>query len=163
MTTSKAKVEPALTASAEAVQQTFTGGSDLMALFGSHEQATYRVPVIFWPDGTPKSGFIVVGRASPQYQGAYMKIRIKNTQASAIRGNPLDIKTDEGAEVFIRTLNENVRLQSTAATVGWFGWEINGVDAVFDPDMVQTMFNRNPSWEESVLAAVERDANFIKG
>jgi hypothetical protein len=143
---------------------TQTTGSDLVALLSDNQTpVTFRVPVIFDADGNDKSGFIIVGRNSQQYMSIQETIRVENVKRSSRTSTKIDTTTDVGAETAIKLADENERRTVVAVTVGWFGWQVQGTDAPFDPDTVVKMFEKYPTWQDKVNDALNKDSNFFKG
>lgn len=140
-----------------------TTGFDIGNLNADVEQVTFDVPFIFNSDGEPETGFKIVGKNSPEYQTAQNAARIEGIKKAGVRKAPLDTSTDTGAETYSRQLAGVESRLSVAVVVGWFGITKDGVDLPFDIDTVKAIFKKYPTWREKVGAALENDANFIKG
>lgn len=125
-------------------------------------QVTHRVPVIFDADGNPKSGFIIVGKNSPQYMESTEKTRIGSIMKSAARKRPLDTTTEQGAKILTSTLDNNELNTAIAVTVDWFGWDVEGKPAQFDRNIVEKMLNKFPTWKAKIINDLDNDGNFIK-
>lgn len=146
-----------------AQDQTSNVGVDLDSILNfDTAQITYRVPVIFDADGEPKSGFIIVGKNSPQYLDATGKVRVGNIMKSAVRRKPLDTSTEEGAKILTATLDNNSMNTALAVTVGWFGWQVEGQDAQFDRATLEKMLTKFPTWKDRIINDLDNDGNFIK-
>lgn len=135
---------------------------DLTNLLTEDTPVTFKVPVVFDADGNPVSGFVIVGKNSPQYQVVDKKVRVDNVMRSSNRKTAIDSSTEAGAETLIRTVDLNQRATALAITVGWYGFTMNGAETPFDQDTVAKMFDRFPTWQTKVLTALEVDANFLK-
>jgi hypothetical protein len=128
------------------------------------EQPTFKVAVILDAEGEDKSGFIIQGKNSPEYQAEARSIRIDSLQKSSKRKTALDASTAEGAGVVANLIDSNDCRLAMSVVTGWFGFvDGTGVDAVFDKATVKKMFAKFPTWREKVSSALEVDANFIKG
>lgn len=138
-------------------------GFDLSNLDAEAGPAVHQVSVIDDLDGNPVSGFIIVGKNSPQYQAAAREIRKDNIKRASKRKTQIDASTDQGAEVIARTVEESDRKTALAVVTGWFGMKQNGQLMSFDKAIVEKMFKKYPQWQAKVLAALEDDANFMKG
>lgn len=123
---------------------------------------THSVSVIDDVDGNSVSGFVIVGKNSNEYQSAVRAIRIENIKRAAKRKTQIDSSTDEGAAFIARTVDQSDRTTALAVTVGWYGMNSGGKPMAFDKMVVERMFQRYPTWQQKVLAALEEDANFIK-
>lgn len=138
-------------------------GFDLSNLEVESGPAVHQVSVIDDLDGNPVSGFVIVGKNSPQYQKVTRDIRIANIKRASKRKGQIDASTDNGAEVIARTVEESDRMTALAVVTGWFGMMQNGQLMSFDKSVVEKMFKKYPQWQAKVLAALEDDANFTKG
>lgn len=138
-------------------------GFDLLDLLkDTPEPATFNVDVIFDADGNPVSGFIIVGKNSPQFQAVEKKVRVENVMRSSNRKTAIDGSTESGAETLIRTVDINQRATAMGITVGWYGFLLNGTETPFDSDTVSKMLDKFPTWQNKILAALEADSNFLK-
>jgi hypothetical protein len=137
-------------------------GFDVDSLDGDIEQNTHRCSVIDDEDGNPKSGFIMVGKNSPEFQAVVNRIRIDNIKRAAKRKQQLDTSTDEGAGVVARTVAANDRATAMAVVTGWFGMLREGAEMQFDKAIVERMFNKFPQWQVKVLQDLEAESNFTK-
>lgn len=139
-------------------------GSDLMALLNPEDktEATAKVPLIFNDVGDAVSGLIIVGKNSPQAQVASRKVQVAQVMRSANRKTALDTTTETGAGALLDTVELNNQAMALAVTVGWYGFSMNGAEAVFDPEAVAAMFKKFPSFQDKVLKTLEVEANFLK-
>jgi hypothetical protein len=126
------------------------------------QEVTHKVAVIEDEDDNPISGFVIVGKNSPQYQEAANAIRTENIKRGSKRKKQLDGSTDEGAAVIARTVKANEKTIALAVVIDWFGFNSNGQAIPFDKAMVEKMFEKKPQWQAQVNAALETDANFMK-
>lgn len=141
-----------------------SNGFDLDALQTDAATAvTFRVPVIFDEDGNEKSGFIIVGKNSAEYQAAARVVRIAGLQAASKRKGPVDTSTEEGAAAMAKRFDESEMTLACSVVKDWFGFATNGVAAPFDKAMANKLLARFPTWLDKITAAVEVDANFMKG
>jgi hypothetical protein len=136
-------------------------GFDISAL-DTEDQATHRVAVIEDVEGNPVTGFIIVGKNSPEYQEVANQNRIENIKRAAKRKQQIDTSTDAGAKVVVDTVSSNDRKTALAVTVGWFGMLSGGKELPFDKAIAEKMFDKKPTWQEKVLKELEADANFTK-
>ncbi len=141
-----------------------TASTDLMSLLNPEvkEEATAKVPLVFDGLGDPVSGLIIVGKNSPQARNAARSVQVATVMRSNNRKSALDASTETGAEALIDTVELNNSAMALAVTVGWYGFAMNGADAVFDPEAVAAMFKKFPTWQEKVLRTLEAEANFLK-
>ena len=126
------------------------------------QAATHKVAVIEDADGEAISGFIIVGKNSPEYQAASNAVRHENIKRAGKRSKQVDTSTDEGAAALAKTVTSNERTIALAITVGWFGFNLEGSPMTFDKTMVEKLFDKFPQWQVRVNAALENDANFMK-
>lgn len=125
--------------------------------------STFRVSVIDYANGEPKSGFVIVGKNSEEYRKAAHHIRVEGLMRASKRKSLLDTSSTEGAESMAEAIEINDIRQATAVVVDWFGFANNGVVAPYDAAVVKRMLVKFPTWRQKVLDALENDANFIKG
>jgi hypothetical protein len=125
-------------------------------------QATHKVGVVFNDDGEPVSGFLIVGKNSPQYQEANNSVRAENIKRAAKRNKQVDASTDEGAKIISRTVMSNEKTIVSAVVVDWFGFLKGGEPLSFDKAVVDKMLTAFPTWQTAISAALENDANFMK-
>lgn len=138
-------------------------GMDLDSLLNMDvAQVTYRVAVIHDEEGNQKSGFIIVGKNSPQFLNSTRQTRVKNVMKSAARRKPLDTATEEGAKILTSTLDDNELNTAVAVVVDWFGWDVEGRPATFDQSTVEKMLTKFPTWRSKVINDLDNDGNFIK-
>lgn len=122
---------------------------------------THKCAVITDAEGKPLAGFIMVGKNSSQYRGIQRELRTEGLQKSANRQQPVDTKTPEGAALVIDTIDEqNTRTACTVVT-GWFGFGADGEEVPFDSTKLPEIFAQMPSWQDKVLADLEKEGNFM--
>jgi hypothetical protein len=136
-------------------------GFDVDNMFDEVE-ATHRVVVIKTDEGDEKSGFIIVGKNSSQYQAENELIRIENIKRSSKRNKAVDTSTEEGAKLVAQTIANNERRLALAVVVDWFGFDSAGKPLPFDKAMVARMFDKKPTWLTEVGNALDTDGNFTK-
>lgn len=137
-------------------------GFDLSRLLTQEDEPTFRVPVVYDAEGGELSGFIIVGKNSAEYQANARQVQIDNIVRSTNRKAAIDTATEAGAEVLALTMGRNNRATAISVVKDWFGFSLNGAVAVVDPEMLAKMFDKYPTWQAKVLAALEVDANFLK-
>ncbi len=123
---------------------------------------THRVAVREDSEGNPISGFIIVGKNSPQYLTVTGNVRTANIQRSAKRGRAIETATKEGAALVSKTVVANDKAIALAVVVDWFGMTKGGKPMEFSKEAVLRAFQKLPTWQNKVLAALEVDANFTK-
>lgn len=138
--------------------------TDLMALLNPEvkEEVTAKVPLIFDDLGDPVSGLIIVGKNSPQARNAARSVQVATVMRSNNRKSALDASTENGAGALIDTVELNNTAMALAVTVGWYGFVMNGNEALFDPEAVAAMFKKFPTWQEKVLRTLDAESNFLK-
>lgn len=158
-----AQNQPANDLGLEAAEDEIVTGVDLDDILGlDTSTVTHRVSVIDDVNGKPKSGFVIVGRNSPQFIEANTNLRVENIQRGAIRAKPLDTKTPQGAKTLTKTVDRNDMRTAVAVVVDWFGWERNKEPIPFDRATVEAMLTKYPTWKTKIAAALDNEANFIK-
>lgn len=145
-----------------AAEQIVSAGFDIANLKLDGEQITFRVPVIFDADGEPVSGFVIVGKNSPEVQAELKVLRTTGLMQSSKRKTAIDTSTDDGASRWIDLQLGNERRLALVATVDWFGWTSGGVELPFDKAMTEKFLIAKPTWREKISAAMEADGNFLK-
>lgn len=125
-------------------------------------QATHKVGVVFNDEGEMVSGFVIVGKNSPQYQQANDALRIQNIKRASKRNKQVDASTDEGAKLISNTASANEKALASAVVVDWFGFNKGGSPLAFDKAVADTMLAKFPTWQAAVTAALEVDGNFMK-
>ena len=127
------------------------------------EDNLFSVGVVTNIDGNDECGFLIVGKNSPEFQEASRQVRIDGLKRSSKRKTALDTSTDEGAGAVSKIIETNEMTLATSVVKGWFGFKTNGEDAPFDKAIVSKMLTKFPTWKDKITAALENDANFIKG
>lgn len=122
---------------------------------------THKVGVRFNDDGDPISGFLIVGKNSPEYLAAENQIRAEGVQRGAKRKEQIDSTTIEGASTVVDIMNKNDRTKALAVTVGWFGWNKGGVTLEFDKSILVQMLDKMPTWQDAILGDLDKEGNFI--
>jgi hypothetical protein len=138
-------------------------GFDIGNLDAINSVELFRVVVILDANGDDKSGFSIVGKNSAEYQAATHKIRVASLQRASRRKSSLDTTTEEGAAAMADAIDANELALAISVVRDWFGFASNGVTAPFDAQMTAKMLAKFPTWREKISAALEVDANFIKG
>jgi hypothetical protein len=128
---------------------------------GTAGEATQRVGVAFDDDGSPTTGFVIVGKDSHQYRDTAQRLRVSGIKRQAVKAQRIDTKTDEGATAFDQLIQRNEEELAVAVVVGWFGFTAGGQPAAFSADNVRKVFKAKPSYREKVSAAMENEAAFL--
>ncbi|HEX5126488.1 MAG TPA: hypothetical protein VFW00_07085 [Rhodocyclaceae bacterium] len=142
-----------------------SAGFDISNIAAQEDPAnprTFKVDLTFTPDGDPLAGLIIVGKGSEQYRNESHAIRAEGFKKSARVSTAIDTKTDEGASQLVDTIDDNDRRLALAVVVGWYGFTNAGAAVEFDKRLVEAAFDKFPTWQEKVLAALGNDANFLK-
>jgi hypothetical protein len=126
------------------------------------DEATVKVPLRFNADGDAISGFILVGKNSPQFQDAQQKGRIEGIMKGAKRKSALDTTTEAGAKTFADMLSSSDRAVTLACVVDWYGFNLEGAPMKFDRNIVEKLFTKFPNWLTLCTAALDKDSNFMK-
>ncbi len=143
--------------------QILGSGFDLDSLDTVAETVLFKVAVMSDIDGNDICGFMIDSKNCNEYQTAQQKVRIEGLKRSAKRKSQLDTSTDDGAGVVARMIESNEMALSLSVVKGWFGFKQGGVEVPFNKDTVSKMFAKYPTWKDKVNAALENEANFIKG
>jgi len=112
-------------------------------------------------------GFVLVGTNSEEYAIADREVRAFNIKASYQRAKDqtkaLDPTTDEGA-LDVATATESHRaIYLKHCVVGWYGFKQAGELATFSSGAAMNVLKARPQWAIKLIAAIETEANFIKG
>ena len=126
----------------------------------ANQNITADVVFEYNKDGTPKTGLKIVGPDSVQYLNAQVANRVRNRKRNAT-GQTIDLKTDEGQLEIENVTKENLFSVAVAVTVDWFGFTNGGQPAAFDIEQVKKIFAAKPSWQDKVIAALDREADFL--
>lgn len=137
-------------------------GFDLDQLDSKAEAVLHKLTVVSDIDGNDKCGFFIDSKNCDEYQAAAHAIRIDGLKRSSKRKSVLDTTTDEGAGVIAKVIETNEVTLATSVVKDWFGFQTNGVAAVFDKSTVSKMFAKYPTWKDKVTAALENETNFLK-
>lgn len=124
--------------------------------------ATHKVDVLFDDDGNVVSGFVILGKNSPEYQAESHAVRAEGYKKSAIRKTAIDVKTDEGSSKLVDNIDSNATRLALSVVTGWYGFTSGGAPVPFNKELVLAMFKKFPTWEDKVNAALEVDSNFLK-
>jgi len=131
-------------------------------LAGADKRVTVRVPVLFDEDGEPKAGFVIVGKNSPEFRQENHAIRSEGYQRSAKRTTAIDTKTEEGASQLVHLVDVNQARIALAVAVETFGFTSEGKDIQLSASQKAAAFEKYPTWQDLVIAALEKDADFLK-
>jgi hypothetical protein len=146
----------------ENINTTKAVSHDLDALLSPEaDKVTFKVPVIVDADGNPESGFIIVGRNSPEFREADKAVRIVNQKAAASRTKAIDLKTDAGATKVVDIVDGQDVARAAAVVVDWFGWDKAGVPRPFDKSAMPKILAAKPTWLAKINAALTEDNNFL--
>lgn len=126
------------------------------------KQVTFSVAVIKDEDGEDVSGFLIVGKNSPEFQAANNAVRISNIMRASKRSTQIDSSKEDGAALLAKTVTGNEKSIALAVVVDWFGFDLEGAPMTFDRSVVEKMFAKFPQWQAMVSNALEVDANFMK-
>ena len=150
------------TASLNIAQTLAVGGFDIATLSAPAERVTFDVPGIFDADGEPVAGTRIVGKNSDEYRKENHALRAEGYKKSAKRKTAIDASTDEGADQLVHVIDDNQKRLALAVAVDWYGFTGNGTPVAFDKALIATAFDKYPTWQERVTAALENDAHFLK-
>ena len=150
------------TASLNTAQTLAVAGFDIANLSAPAARVTFDVPVIFDADGEPVAGIRIVGKNSDEYRKENHALRAEGYKKAAKRKTAIDSSTDEGADQLVSLIDGNQKRLALAVAVDWYGFTSNGTPVAFDKTLIATAFEKYPTWQERVAAALENDANFLK-
>lgn len=150
------------TASLNIAQTLAVAGFDIANLSAPAARVTFDVPVIFDADGEAVAGIRIVGKNSDEYRKENHALRAEGYKKSAKRKTAIDASTDEGADQLVTVIDDNQKRLAVAVAVDWYGFTSNSTPVEFDKALIATAFDKYPTWQERVTAALENDANFLK-
>lgn len=128
---------------------------------GKPVDQVHLVSVMFDEDGGHKAGFEIVGKNSDQYRAVIRETSLVAIKRSVQKSKQIDAKTDEGAaELYDLAESRNMKI-AIAVVVGLPGFVDKGVPVQATPALLKSIFEKMPSWQEKVLAALEADSNFL--
>jgi hypothetical protein len=145
-----------------AAQKIMTGVDFDSMLESASKRVTHDVPVLFDDDGEPKAGFRIVGKNSPEYVAENRATQAEGHQRAYKRKSAIDPATDEGSFQLADLINDNKKRIALAVTVDSFGFESGGKPLQLSKAQIVAAFEKFPTWQDRVLAALENDANFLK-
>lgn len=128
--------------------------------------ATFNADIGMNSETKEPVGFIVVGNNSEEFATADREVRAFNIKANSARAQkkqPLDAATDEGAMDIAKATEVHRAIYLKHCVVGWYGFTEGGAPALFSKDGLQKVLAARPSWGERLAAAIETEANFVKG
>lgn len=131
-------------------------------LAAGDKRVTVDVPVLFDEDGDAKAGFRIVGKNSPEYLGLTHVLRVEGLKKSSKKKTAMDTSTDEGADQFIHLVKGNEGRVALAIVVETFGFSSGGKEIQLTEAQKKAAFEKFPTWQASVLAALDKDADFLK-
>ena len=149
-------------ASLNIAQTLAVAGFDIANLSAPATRVTFDVPVIFDADGEAVAGIKIVGKNSDEYRKESHAVRTEGHKRSAKRKTAIDASTDEGADQLVTIIDDNHKRLAMAVAVDWYGFTSNGAPVAFDKGLIATAFDKYPTWQDRVIAALENDANFLK-
>ena len=123
---------------------------------------TFNVPLILDEEGEPVSGFILVGKNSPEFQTANNALRIANIMRNSKRAKQIDSSTEEGAKQLAKLVSDGEKAVTMACIVGWFGFDLENSPMNFDKNIVEKMVTKYPQWLVQSTQALDNDSNFMK-
>ena len=150
------------TASLNTAQTLAVAGFDIANLSAPAARVTFDVPVIFDADGEAVAGIRIVGKNSDEYRKENHALRAEGYKKSSRRKTAIDASTDEGADQLVTVIDNNQKRLAAAVAVDWYGFTSNGTPVAFDKSLIAAAFDKYPTWQERVTAALENDANFLK-
>ncbi|MCC7712215.1 hypothetical protein [Janthinobacterium lividum] len=144
-------------------QMIASAGFDISLLNDGNKSVdqVHLVSVLFDEDGAHKAGFEIVSKNSDQYRAVIRETSVVAIKRSVQKSKQIDAKTDEGAaELYDLAENRNMKI-AIAVVVGMPGFVDKGVPVQPSPALLKAIFEKMPSWQEKVLAALEADGNFL--
>lgn len=137
-------------------------GFDISNLTAPAERVAFKVDLMYDDEDNPIAGYIIVGKNSPEYQAESHAVRADGYKKSAVRKNAIDAKTDDGSSKLVSIIDRNQTRLAVAVVVGWYGFTSAGVEVPLDKALVKSSYEKYPTWQDKVSAALEVDANFLK-
>lgn len=124
-------------------------------------EKTFTVSVLFDADGNHKAGFEIVSKNSDQYRAAIRATSTTAIKRSQTKSKQIDGKTDEGAGALFDLGEDRGQKIAMAVVVGLPGFVSNGQPVPVSEAFLKAVFDKFPTWEEKILAALEVDGNFL--
>lgn len=120
------------------------------------------VSVILDDDGTPISGFKVLGSDSPEYQEADHAWKVKNVQKSARRGHAIQAATETGASELVNLVQKREMAICVACVKEVYGFTEGGVAVPTSEETLKKLFAKKPTWRSKIVMAIEAEQVFTK-
>ena len=140
-----------------------SAGFDISLLENPDEKLykTFVHPVLFNENGSVRAGFEIVGKNSPQYRDVIRATSVGAIQRSQQKQKAIDGKTEEGAgTLFDLGENRNQKI-AMAVVIGAPGFVDQGQPVQVSGKFLKACFDRFPTWQDGILAALDADAHFL--
>jgi hypothetical protein len=139
-------------------------GFDINLLLGeaaAPAEKNFTVSVLFDDDGNHKAGFEIVSKNSEQYRDVIRATSVTAIKRAQTKKQQIDGKTDAGANTLFELGENRGRKIAMAVVVGLPGFVDKGQPVPVSEQFLNAVFDKFPTWEEKILAALESDANFL--
>ena len=139
-------------------------GFDISLLLGpdaAPAEKTFTVSVLFDEDGNHKAGFEIVSKNSEQYRNVIRATSVTAIKRSQTKKEQIDGKTDKGAGTLFDLGEDRSQKIAMAVVVGLPGFVSAGQPVPVTGEFLKAVFDKFPTWQDKILAALEADANFL--
>lgn len=139
-----------------------SAGFDIALLASPDKIAkVHTVEVVHDEDGNMLAGFDIVGKNSLQYRDAVRATSVSAIKRSQSKKEQIDAKTDAGAGAVYDLSETRNRKIAMAVVVGAPGFVSDGKPVAVTPDFLEMCFEAQPTWQDAILNALEKDGNFL--
>lgn len=133
----------------------------LMAPDAAPLEKTFTVSVLFDADGNHKAGFEIVSKNSDQYRDVTRATSVTAIKRSQTKSQQIDGKTDAGAGTLYDLGEGRNRKIAKAVVVGLPGFTDKGEQVPVSDAFLDAVFDKFPTWQDAIIVALEKDANFL--
>lgn len=139
-------------------------GYDISLLLGENAkplEKPFVVSVLLDEEGNHKAGFEIVSKNSEQYRDVIRATSVSAIRRSQTKKEQIDAKTEKGAGTLYDLGEDRAQKIAMAVVVGLPGFVSNGVQLPVSGEILKALFDKFPTWQDKILAALEADANFL--
>lgn len=133
----------------------------LLAPDAAPVEKSFTVSVLFDEDGNHKAGFEIVSKNSTQYRDVIRATSVTAIKRSQTKKEQIDAKTDAGAGTLFDLGEDRNQKIAMAVVVGLPGFVSAGQPVPVTGEFLKAVFDKFPTWQDAIIAALEKDANFL--
>lgn len=133
----------------------------LLAPDAAPPEKPFVVSVLFDDEGNHKAGFEIVSKNSDQYRDVIRATSVTAIKRSQAKKGQIDGKTDKGAGTLFDLGEDRNQKIAMAVVIGLPGFVSAGQPLPVTGGILKAMFDKFPTWQDKILAALEADANFL--